>query len=314
MLSGLERSVDSMLGAYAGPALDVKPQLVYEVVSSVRKAFDELLRAQGIIPDKEEDAACCQEATSWRTRTPSVAVAELRWEGECEIRAQTGEFWHRRILQENPILTHWTTFRRVTHTDGAGSLVNMLCCGREADQTQIIITEQKIHHPPVDPGDNRAYAYCVSVSVAFRCSRALYALLLAHAEEATYYSWARPWEMFRTLVDTTELKNCHRQGDSSVFAHQDFIPITGHMALTRLNPVLLERIVGFIAPSAQRQQGVSHTWFPTLMQPAIRNTAFHKFFWALDLQKLLFVVRTSEQYIIGVVWRTRAQANAQTGW
>ena len=312
MLSGLERSADAMLGAYAGSKLDVDPQLVYEVVSSVRKAFDELLRAQDIIPDREEDPACGQEATSWRTRPPSAATAELQWEGERDIRAQTCEFWHRRIVHDNPIITHWT-FQRVTYTDGAGSLVNMLCCGRQADQTQIIITEQKIHHPPVDPLDNRAYAYRVSVSVAFRCSRALYALLLAHTE-ATYYSCARPWEMFRALVETTHLQNCHRQGDSRVFAHQDFIPITGHMALTRLSPDLLQRIIGFIAQRAQRQQGVSLTWFPANMQAIITTSENDKFFWALDLYKLLFVVRTSEHYIIGVVSRTRAQATAQTWW
>jgi hypothetical protein len=310
MLSGLERSVDSMLGAYAGPALDVRPQVVYEVVSTVRKAFDELLRAQGIIPDKNEDPACCREATSWRTRPPSAATAELRWEGERDIRAQTCEFWHRRIVTDNPILTHWT-FQQVTYTDGAGSLINMLSCGPAGDKTAFIITEQKIHHPPVDPDDNRAYAYCVSVSVAFRCSRALYALLRAHSE-ATYYSWARPWEMFRTLVDTTELKNCHRQGDSRVFAHQDFIPIIGQMAITPLHHDELDRIIGFIAPHAQRQQGVSPAWFPTPMQGTIRNTAFRKFFWALDAFKLLFIIRTDEEYIVGVVCRTRAQAAEQT--
>jgi hypothetical protein len=99
-----------------------------------------------------------------------------------------------------------------------------------------------------------------------------------------------------------------------VFAHQDFIPITGHMALTRLSTHLLERIIGFVAPSAQRQQGVSPTWFPGSMQAIITTPDNDKSFWALDLYKLLFVVRTSEHYIIGVVWRTRAQATAQTWW
>ena len=312
MLGGLERSVDAMLGAYADSRLDVRPQLVYEVVSSVRNAFGDLLRAQDITPDVNEDAACCQEVTSWRTKPPSAATAELRWEGERDITAQTCEFWHKRIVRDNPIITRWT-FQRVTHTDGAGSLVNMLCCGLAADQTAFIITEQKIHHPPVDPGDNRAYAYCVSVSVAFRCSRALYALLLAHTE-ATYYSWARPWEMFRALVETTHLKNCRRQGTSRVLAHQDLIPITGHMALTRLSPDLLQRIIGYIAPLAQRQYGVSLTWFPANMQAIITTRDNDKFFWALDAFKLLFIIRTDEEYIVGVVCKTRAQVDAQTGW
>ena len=312
MLGGLERSVDAMLGAYADSRLDVRPQLVYEVVSSVRNAFGDLLRAQDITPDVNEDAACCQEVTSWRTKPPSAATAELRWEGERDITAQTCEFWHKRIVRDNPIITRWT-FQRVTYTDGAGSLVNMLCCGLAADQTAFIITEQKIHHPPVDPGDNRVYAYCVSVSVAFRCSRALHALLLGHTE-ATYFSWARPWEMFRALVETTHIKNCHRQGTSSVFAHQDLIPITGPMALTQLNHATLDHIMTFIAPTTRRQLGVSHKWFPDTMKPIIINPQNDKFFWALDVYKLLFIVRTSEEYLVGIVWRTQAQVNAHTGW
>ena len=312
MLGGLERSVDAMLGAYANPRPDVQPQLVYDVVSSVHNAFDELLRAQGITPDIKEDTACCKEATSWRTSPPSAATAELRWQGERDITAQTCEFWHQRIVRDNPISTHWT-FQRVTYTDGAGSLVNMLCCGPAPDKTAFIIAEQKIHHPPVDPLDNHAYAYCVSISVAFRCSRALYALLLAHTE-ATYCSWARPWEMFRVLVETTHIKNCHRQGTSSVFAHEDLIPITGPMALTRLDHATLDRVTTFIAPGAQRQLGVSHKWFPDTMKRTITNSQNDKLFWALDTYKLLFIVRTSEDYIVGIVSRTQAQFNAHTGW
>ena len=316
---GLERLVDRMLKTHnTNPVQQTAPpaQIAYEVVGAICRLFEETLREQGIYCQEHKyvNAACLTVAASWKKKTPSAGVADLWYQSDRDVQMRTCADWQTR-MERHIVSTRanlWN-FAYSTHTDGSGSHVNMVCCEPVHARILFIIAEQKIRLPTGEPDDHVGYRYGASVSVAFRHSDALRELL--QQQQATYFTWSKPWEMFSTLVQTIESQNCTTLPptaghDVTVRVHHNLVPSTGPMSLTELNAAAWQSVIdGFGHADAQR--GVSPKWFSTL-GTTITNKENTKFFWALDTTTLLFIVRARDVYMVGTV--RRSQTLADRAW